>query len=141
MHGVHRVLDEWTAAMRDLGERSELGSADVETITSLAGADQSCWPCNARSKPRAGEQVAACRRRRRDRSASSVGVESAARRTSIATLIAEIPEPGPLGRRSGRGRRPATRCGYATVAVAREAFDRIGTSVDEKPYRVDEIDV
>jgi hypothetical protein len=134
MHGVHESSVEVAAAMRDLGERSERIGGIVETITSIAGPDQPAGPQRGDRRPRGPASRVAASPSSPSRSASSRGVG----RRGGEHRHADRRDPGP-GTASAvevveDGVR-RTEDGTATVAVAREAFDRIGLGRTRWPPR------
>ena len=130
--------EQATAAIRDLGEKSERIGGIVDTITGIAEQTNLLALNAAIEAARAGEQgrgfaVVAEEVRK-------LAEESQQAAASIAGLIGEIQaETGAGRRRSSRTAPRRTDDGAATVEQARAAFARIGGAVEDMNARVEQI--
>ena len=137
MSSVRESSTSATAAIRQLGVKSEQIGSIVDTITGIAGQTNLLALNAAIEAARAGEQgrgfaVVAEQVRK-------LAEESQAAAASIAGLIDEIQgETSSVITVVERGA-SLTEDGVATVDQAREAFERIGTSVGDMHGRINEI--
>jgi methyl-accepting chemotaxis protein len=137
MQAVKVSSEDATAAIRELGAKSEQVGGIITTITGIAEQTNLLALNAAIEAARAGEQgkgfaVVAEEVRKLAEDASTAA-------SSIAALIAEIQSDttGAIAVVEGGAR--ATEEGVATVAAARESFLRLGSSVDDVSARAAEI--
>ena len=137
MRSVRDSSSEVTAAIRELADKSEQIGAIVHTITGIAEQTNLLALNAAIEAARAGEQgkgfaVVAEEVRK-------LAEESQKAAAEISTLIGADPAGHRQGGDRRRGRRRAHRAGRDRRDTTREAFQRIGDSVEDMSGRVEQI--